>query len=183
MELNSPLTPYASPEESEGSLNKKPSSIWEKTFLSKKRLERGNRPSRGSIKKTPLWIFEPHAQIDAQVDRIVKELLEKGYDIFAKRDDRHLISIEGVEDLYSMSVGGERIVLKALADLGFDNHLKKAGLSLKHRRLAHALIAARCLAPGSELYTDRWLHEESSLYSLLDIEADPPSLNSLYRIA
>ena len=134
------------------------------------------------LKKESLWIFEPHAQIDVQVDRIVKELNENGYDIFAKKDDRHLVSIEGVEDLYSMSVGGERVVLKALSDLGFDKHLKKANLSLRQTRLAHALIAARCLAPGSELYTDRWLHDESSLYSLLDLEPDTPSLNSLYRI-
>jgi transposase len=134
------------------------------------------------LKKEPLWIFEPDVQIDAQVDRIVKELNEIGYDIFAKRDDRHLVSIEGIEDLYSMSVGGERMVLKALSDLGFDKHLKKTDLSIKQSRLAHALIAARCLAPGSELYTDRWLSDESSLYSLLHLEAHSPSLNSLYRI-
>ena len=134
------------------------------------------------LKKESFSPFEPHAQIDAQVDRIVKELNEKGYDIFAKRDDRHLVSIEDIEDLYSMSVGGERIVLKALSDIDFDKHLKKAGLTLEQIRLAHVLIAARCLAPASDFQIDRWLCDESSLYSLLDLEANTPSLDSLYRI-
>ena len=134
------------------------------------------------LKKESSSSFEPHAQIDAQVDRIVKELNEKGYDIFAKRDDRHLVSIEEIEDLYSMSVGGERIVLKALSDLDFDKHLKKVGLTLEQIRLAHVLIAARCLAPASDFQIDRWLCDESSLYSLLDLEPNTPSLDSLYRI-
>ena len=133
------------------------------------------------LKKESSLSFEPHTQIDAQVDRIVKALNEKGYDIFVKRDDRHLVSIEGIEDLYSMSVGGERIVLKALSDLDFDKHLKKAGLSLEQIRLAHALIVARCLAPAIDFQIDRWLCDESSLYSLLELDPNTPSLDSLYR--
>ena len=42
-----------------------------------------------------------------------------------------------------MSVGGERVVLKALSDLGFAQHLKTASLSLKNRRLVHSMIVAR----------------------------------------
>ena len=55
-------------------------------------------------------------------------------------------------------------------------------LTDKKRCLAHALVATRCIAPGSELYTDRWLHDESSLYSILHLGLGTPSLNSLYHI-
>ena len=47
------------------------------------------------------------------------------------------------------SVGGERVALQALEQLGFESFLKSKGMSLNYRKIAIMLVVGRMLHPSS----------------------------------
>ena len=83
-----------------------------------------------------------------------------------------------------MSVGAERVCLRALEDLGFQRILDGCGLSLRDARIATALVAARMIHPSSEREASRWLQCDTALPELLGLEADQRALSrkTLYRV-
>jgi len=136
----------------------------------------------GEMKRHPVIVFEDDQQMDDQVHRIVKSLKDMGYDPYAVKDDRTPVIFDKVEDLESRTIGGERVVNKALSLLGFDEMLASLGFSDLQKRIAHMLVASRCISPASEAKTYRWLHRRSSLFPLLQLDNNPPGLSSLYRV-
>ena len=136
----------------------------------------------GEIKHHPVSVFEQDEQMDYQVNRIVRALKDMGYNPYAVKDDRTPVIFDKVEDLESRTIGGERVVNKALSLLGFDEMLTSLGFSDLQKRIAHMLVASRCLAPANEADTYRWLHQRSSLFPLLQLDDNPPSLSSLYQV-
>ncbi len=80
-------------------------------------------------------------------------------------------------------VGGERVGLKVLQELGFKDLLKQAGVCERDARIALTVVIARLLHPSSERATHAWLHEKSGLLELMGPDPDNcVSLSNLYRI-
>ena len=113
------------------------------------------------------------------VNDTVKRLLDKGYDVNYKPNQRHLIIPDEISHPGSRTVGGERLALHALRLLGFPALLYDLGFPEKQVKLACAMIVGRMLSPGSERHTHDWMINTSSILGLLGLE--PPSLSSLYR--
>lgn len=113
------------------------------------------------------------------VDEIVQRLLEEGYDIHRKSKQRHFINPEQTTHPDSRTVGGERLILQTLEQLGLAQILRALNFPEKQVKLTFALIVARMLCPGSERKTHQWLRETSSVLQLLDLKL--PNLNTLYR--
>ncbi len=82
---------------------------------------------------------------------IVRRLREKGYDVDAGRDDRDAIITDAVHHTDARTVGGERVCLQALKQLGFAKLLRSMGMPEKDIRMV--LVVGRMMAPGSEART------------------------------
>ena len=123
--------------------------------------------------------LEDEHLIDA-ADAIARRLREKGYDINAKRDERDAVIADLVSHLDVRTVGGERIGLQALEQLGFAAVLRSLGMAEDDIRMATALVVGRMLSPGSEAHVYRWMMETSAVFELLDLEA--PSESTLFRV-
>ena len=114
------------------------------------------------------------------VNDIVRRLRAKDYDVEAGRDDRDAIIIDQVDHLASRTVGGERVCLQALEQLGFPALLRELKMREEQVRLAMALVVGRMLAPGSEAHTYRWMRDASAILELVGV--DTPSPSTLYRV-
>ena len=118
-------------------------------------------------------------KIRAAVDDIVRRLRAKAYDVDAGRDDRDAVITDEIHHPASRTVGGERVGLQALAQLGFADLLRSLGMRDDHIRVATALVVGRMLSPGSELHTYDWMAEASAILELLALEL--PGESTLYR--
>ena len=85
---------------------------------------------------------------------------------------------------HARQVGGERICLQALEELGLRDLLTtQAGAKERDARLAVALVVARMLHPTSERATHQWLEHTSATLDLLGLRPGRAvSLPKLYRI-
>ena len=84
---------------------------------------------------------------------------------------------------HARQVGGERICVQALEDLGLMDVLREAGVKEYDAILVAGLVVARMLFPASERATHDWLTTTSSTLSLLGWPKEqPPSLTKLYRV-
>ncbi len=128
----------------------------------------------------PLPFYEDDEAYQAAVDDIVQRLLDKGYDIHKRPNQKHFILPEKTTHPDSRTFAGERLALEALQQLGFPDLLATLGFSVKHTKLACALVVGRMLHPASERATHEWMLNRSTILELLDV--DPPSLNTLYRV-
>ena len=119
-------------------------------------------------------------RIARAIDDIVRRLHEKDYDVNAGIDDRDAILADQVHHPDSRTVGGERVCLQALEQLGFAAWLRATDMKEEHVRMAIALVVARMMSPGSEAHTYRWMMSTSAILELLALEA--PSLSTLYQV-
>ena len=121
---------------------------------------------------------------DKRLERTAREIVLKlkaqGYDIHDPRDDRDAMITHEIEHTDTRTVGGERVALKALGLLGFEDILSTLGFTRDQIHWAMALVVGRMLSPGSELQTYQWMMERSSILELL--RANAPSLKSLYNV-
>ncbi len=108
---------------------------------------------------------------------IVRRLREKGYDVDAGRHERDAIITDAVHHTDARTVGGERVCLQALKQLGFAALLRSMGMPEKDIRMA--LVVGRMMAPGSEAHTQRWMKDASAILELVDLEV--PCESTLYR--
>ena len=121
-------------------------------------------------------------KIRTVVEDIVRRLRAKDYDVDAGRDDRDHIITDEVHHRDARTVGGERICLQALQQVGFMDLLRALGMRERHVRLSAALVVGRTLSPGSEAHTYDWMMDASSILELLELEDDPPCNSTLYRV-
>lgn len=92
------------------------------------------------------------------------------------------VDLDTLEHADTRSVGGERLCLAGLEELGFGDLLHGAGVRGRDARIATALVVAKMLHPSSEREALRWLREDSAALELLDLDRGKAlSLQKLYR--
>jgi len=123
-----------------------------------------------------LPFYQQDKQFQDAVDDLVTKLQDTGY---KKERHYHWINVDEIQHTDSRTVGGERLCLRVLDEIGFADVLGDLGFPDTHVKLACAQVIGRALCPGSELHTYDWLKNESSILELLDM--DLPCLSSLYR--
>ena len=112
-------------------------------------------------------------------DDIAERLEASGYRVDQKPVD--YLTVEPDFDHQSRSVGGERLCLKALEELGLMKVLDSLGFKPRAVKICTALIVARMLSPGSERHTHHWMKTHSAIWHLLGLDKKPPSQNTLHR--
>ena len=90
------------------------------------------------------------------------------------------LTVEADFDHQSRSVGGERLCLKALEDLGLMKVLGNLGFKPRAVKICAAIIVARMMSPGSERHTHHWMKTHSSIWQLLGLDKKPPPENTLH---
>ena len=124
-------------------------------------------------------------EVEAHAEALARQLRAKGVGVSGQTDPALVrVDLDSMEQQHAMSVGAERICLKALQDLEFERILLACGLTPRDARIALAVVAARMIHPGSERETSRWLRTTSTLPELLGLDGKPGALKrkTLYRI-
>ena len=80
------------------------------------------------------------------------------------------VDLDTLEHEEPRSVGGERVCLAGLEELGFRALLHEQGVRGRDARIAIALVVAKMLHPNSERESLRWLQEDSAALELLDLD-------------
>lgn len=92
------------------------------------------------------------------------------------------VDLDTLEHDDTRTVGGERVCLAGLSELGFGELLHAQGVRGRDARIAIALVVAKMLHPSSEREALRWLREDSAALELLDLDRGKAlSLQKLYR--
>ena len=123
--------------------------------------------------------MEQHAQ------SLERQLLAKGLGLPGRPDPALArVDLDSMEHQDAVSVGAERVCLKALKDLGFERILLACGLKPRDARIALAVVAARMIHPSSEREASRWQQADSALPELLGLAGRRSTLSrkTLYRI-
>jgi len=101
----------------------------------------------------------------------------------SNQTDYHTVDIDSIDMVRPRSVGIEHVGLETLRKIRLDTKLKQLGLNTTQCAVAIGTIIARMAAPGSELFTHKWLKEQSGLGELLGYDFSAMSLMGLYRIS
>ncbi len=91
------------------------------------------------------------------------------------------VDIDSLQQSRPRSVGVEHVALHALAQLGFVDKLTELGINGVNRAAILGNLIGRMAAPASELATWHWLHSQSALGELLDVDFAGMSHMRLYR--
>ena len=125
------------------------------------------------------------ADIQAAAEDLVHRLRAQGVAPAApERRERAVatVDLDTLEHDATRTVGGERVCLAALEELGFRDLLHAQGVRGRDARVAIALVVAKMLHPSSEREALRWLREDSAALELLDLDRGKAlSLQKLYR--
>ena len=127
--------------------------------------------------------------LDVQWEMLAQRLSARVVHAQARTDDAaptpaadyHRVDINGVEMLRPRSVSVEHVAIEALRQVGLDQKLERLGLSGPQRGAAIGTVIARMVAPGSELFTHRWLGQHSALGELIDYDYEAMGVMQLYR--
>ena len=127
------------------------------------------------------------AEIEAAAEDLVRRLRAVG--LGPQEPERRgreravaTVDLDTLEHDDTRSVGGERVCLAGLAELGFRDLLHERGVRGRDARIATALVVAKMLHPSSEREALRWLREDSAALELLDLDRGKAlSLQKLYR--
>lgn len=125
--------------------------------------------------------------IQAAAEDLVHRLRARGLGPAAPERDRReravaTVDLDTLEHDDTRTVGGERVCLAGLSELGFGELLQEQGVRGRDARVAIALVVAKMLHPSSEREALRWLREDSAALELLDLDRGKAlSLHKLYR--
>lgn len=97
--------------------------------------------------------------------------------------DYQAVDMNSLDMVRPRSVGVEHVGLEALRQVGLDTKLEELGFSGPQRAAAIGTLVGRMTAPGSELFTHRWLQEHSGLGELIEHDFATMNLMQLYRVA
>jgi transposase len=130
-------------------------------------------------------LFPEPETVEQHAQHLARQLRAKGFGLCDQPDPAIAkVDLDSMEHQHPVSVGAERICLKALEDLGFRRILVGCGLSPRDARIAAAIVAARMIHPSSEREASRWLQGDSALPELLGLDTDQRALSrkTLYRV-
>ncbi len=116
-------------------------------------------------------LIEPEPEVRRAAEGLVRRLRARGEELEkGPGPKRATVDLDTLDHEGGVrSVGGERVSLAALEQLGFGELLRGVGFSERDARIATALVMAKMLYPTSELGTERWLREESATLELLGL--------------
>ena len=124
-------------------------------------------------------------RIEAAAQRYAGQLVIRaptiGRTAVARAPDFREVDIDSVEDRQPRSVGVEQVALAAMSKLGFVEKLTQLGLNGASRAAVIGNVIGRMAKPASELATWKWLHRESALGELIDVNFQALPLIRLYR--
>ena len=120
---------------------------------------------------------EPLFEVEPEVRRVAEDLVRRLRGRQSRAAPRGArgksvmrVDLDSLAHEDARSVGGERLSLEALEQLGFRALLRERGLSERDARIATALVMAKMLHPTSELGTERWLRDRSATLELLELD-------------
>ena len=114
-------------------------------------------------------------------ENIAKRLEKNGYKVGQK--PVNYLKVEGDFEHQVRTVGGERLCLRMLKDLGFMEVLGGLGFKPRAVKICAALVTARMLHPASERSTHYWMTHHSAIWELLGLHHRPPAESTLHRHA
>ena len=130
-------------------------------------------------------LFAESEEVEQHAQSLARRLRAKGIGLPGRPDPALArVDLDSMEHQDAVSVGAERVCLKALEDLGFERILLACGLKPRDARIALAVVAARMIHPSSEREVSRWLQVDSALPELLGLAGTRSTLSreTLYRI-
>ena len=130
-------------------------------------------------------LFPEPETVEQHAQQLARQLRAKGLGLPGQPDPAVAsVDLDSMEHQDPVSVGAERVCLRALEDLGLRRILEGCGLSLRDTRIATAIVAARMIHPSSEREASRWLQGDSALPELLGLDTDSRALSrrTLYRV-
>ncbi len=93
------------------------------------------------------------------------------------------IDLRKVSTCACRSLGPELAGNSAWDRLSFDTILKEAGLDIKSREIAKAVILARLIAPANEASTLKWIKDRSSVAEIINTDLLSIKKDPIYEIA
>ena len=117
------------------------------------------------------------ADIRGAAEDIIRRLRARGFRTAGERPFREA-TLDSLDHENPRSVGCERLCLKALDDLAFEDILRALDVTGRDARIAAALLVARM--PSSEREASRWLRTDSA--ELLDLDDKALGNRTLYRV-
>ena len=134
-------------------------------------------------------LLEAASDVQAAAEDIVARLRARGFRAEALSEDAPepdaaTVDLDSLAHENPRSVGCERLCLKALDELAFEDILRGLDVVDRDARIAAALVVARMVHPSSEREASRWLRCDSATAELLGLEGDRKALSrkTLYRI-
>ncbi len=124
--------------------------------------------------------FDPDPELPGRAEEIARRLRRRRLTAAdSPGAEVATIDVDSIELATTRSVGGERLALAALGELGFADILMAAGLARRQAALATSLIVARMLHLSSEREARHWLAKRSAVWELLGLDASqpPPSIH------
>ena len=99
------------------------------------------------------------------------------------KPDFQTVDVNSLESEQIRSVGGESVVLATIKELELDRKLEGLGFNRPNIEASIGVIAARLLAPASELATHLWLQNETALDDLMETSFEPLSQDRVYKVS
>ena len=117
--------------------------------------------------------------------KIIRQHGQKSTVEFEKQNapDFQTVDVNSLESEHIRSIGAESVVLATIKELALDRKLEELGFNRPNLEAAIGVIAARLLAPRSELATHQWLQYETALDDLLESSFEFLSQDRVYRVS
>ncbi|MHB8320045.1 MAG: IS1634 family transposase [Acidimicrobiales bacterium] len=93
------------------------------------------------------------------------------------------VDINTASTSFNRSLGPELVANEFFKRIGFDEVLKSLGIEPQKRSLIKAQVIGRLIAPGSDLFTHRWIKNKSALPELLEVDISGVGKDQIYEIA
>jgi transposase len=93
------------------------------------------------------------------------------------------VDINTASTSFNRSLGPELVANEFFKRIGFDEVLRSLGIEPQKRSLIKAQVIGRLIAPGSDLFTHRWIKNKSALPELLEVDISGVGKDQIYEIA
>ena len=135
-------------------------------------------------------LFKATPEIEKLAERLARKISRKhgqgdppSTNAQPHEPDFQTVDINSLDTEQIRSVGGESVVLDAIGQLKLDQKLAELEGNKLNVEAAIGVIAARLLAPSSELATHLWLQHQTAIDDLMDTSFEDLSQDRVYRVS